>query len=155
MINSVVESAGVSADLKRARRRQTPALESLRLDRLPPHSLEAEQGVLGCILLAPNPGMGESLELLHGNPEVFYDLRHQTIYRMLVEMFDQQQPIDLITLQQRSDTQPRMNGNARNQATNWIRSAVFRILRPCRRRSSAANLGITPTSFTKNIFSGA
>ncbi len=108
MINSVVESAGVSADLKRARRRQATALESLRLDRLPPHSLEAEQGVLGCILLAPNPGMGESLELLHGNPEVFYDLRHQTIYRMLVEMFDQQQPIDLITLQQRlRDTQPR------------------------------------------------
>ena len=33
--------------------------------------------------------------------EVFYDLRHRTIYEVLVEMFDQRTPIDLITLQQR------------------------------------------------------
>jgi len=70
------------------------------LDRLPPHAPEAEQGVLGCVLLAPNPCMGEAMELLKGNAEVFYDLRHQTIFRALMEMFDRQAPIDVITLQQ-------------------------------------------------------
>ena len=107
MIDSTSESGGPVVDLKRARRRKPSLAEALRADRLPPHSPEAEQGVLGCILLSPNPCMGESMELLKGNPEVFYDLRHQTLYRTLIEMFDQQQPIDIITLQQRlKDTQP-------------------------------------------------
>jgi replicative DNA helicase len=108
MIDSVVEAAAIPADLKRARRRKAAvANEPLRTDRLPPHSLEAERGVLGCVLLSPNPCMGESMESFRSNAEVFYDLRHQTIYRTLIEMFDQQQAIDLITLQQRlKDTQP-------------------------------------------------
>lgn len=108
MNDSTSEGGGPVVDLKRARRRKTSLAEALRADRLPPHSPEAEQGVLGCILLSPNPCMGESMELLKGNPEVFYDLRHQTLYRTLIEMHDQQQPIDIITLQQRlKDTQPR------------------------------------------------
>lgn len=107
MIDSTVEGAGPAPDLKRARRHKPSVMEAFRMDRLPPHSIEAEQGVLGCILLSPNPCMGESMELLKGNPEVFYDLRHQTLYRTLIEMSDGQQPIDIITLQQRlKDTQP-------------------------------------------------
>jgi replicative DNA helicase len=68
---------------------------------LPPHSPEAEQGVLGCILLSPNECLGECLEKLTQEPEVFYDLRHQTIYSTLVTMYDTREAIDLITLQQR------------------------------------------------------
>ena len=33
--------------------------------------------------------------------EVFYDLRHQTIFNALVEMYDKREAIDVITLQQR------------------------------------------------------
>ena len=107
MIDSVVEGAAPVPDLKRARRRKLAVTEAFNADRLPPHSIEAERGVLGCVLLSPNPCMGESMELLKGNAEVFYDLRHQTIYRTLIQMFDQQQAIDVITLQQRlKDTQP-------------------------------------------------
>jgi len=101
MIDSAMETgAGSPApDLKRARRRKVSLADTFRADRLPPHSLEAEQGVLGCILLAPQPCLGESIELLKGSPEVFYDLRHQTIYRTLVEMADQQQRLMSSTLQ--------------------------------------------------------
>lgn len=107
MIDSVVEGAGPVVDLKRARRRKVSVTEAFSADRLPPHSDEAERGVLGCVLLSPNPCMGESMELLKGNADVFYDLRHQTLYRTLIQMFDQQQAIDVITLQQRlKDTQP-------------------------------------------------
>ena len=72
-----------------------------RVDRLPPHSPEAEQGVLGCALLSPNECMGECIEKFKGGMEVFYDLRHQTIFNALVEMFDTREAIDVITLQQR------------------------------------------------------
>ena len=67
---------------------------------MPPHSPEAEQGVLGCVLLSPNESMGECIGKFKRGAEVFYDLRHQTIFNMLVEMFDSRLAIDLITLQQ-------------------------------------------------------
>ena len=70
------------------------------IDRIPPHSIEAEQGVLGCILLAPNENLGICIEKFKKGVEVFYDLRHQTIFDTLTEMYDGKVPIDLITLQQ-------------------------------------------------------
>jgi replicative DNA helicase len=72
-----------------------------KVDRLPPHSDEAEQGVLGCILLSPNDCLGECIEKFKPGHEVFYDLRHQTLFQTLVAMFDEKQAIDIITLQQR------------------------------------------------------
>lgn len=70
------------------------------MDRLPPHSHEAEQGVLGCILLSPQDCLGVCIEKLKRGSEVFYDLRHQQIYELLTEMYDQKEAIDLITVQQ-------------------------------------------------------
>ena len=101
MIDSVSESAGASPDLKKTRRRKAASHDTHRADRLPPHSNEAEQGVLGCILLAPNDCLGQCIEKLKAGPEVFYDLRHQTIYEAVVAMYDKRDPIDIITLQQR------------------------------------------------------
>jgi replicative DNA helicase len=102
MIDSVSDAAGAAADLKQARRRKNAsASDSIKLDRLPPHSPEAEQGVLGCVLLSPNECMGECMEKLNDGKEVFYDLRHQTIFETLVAMYDAREAIDVITLQQR------------------------------------------------------
>ena len=103
MIDSVSEAAGAAADLKKARRRKNvPASDPVKLDRLPPHSPEAEQGVLGCALLSPNECLGECVEKLKDNgQEVFYDLRHQIIYETLATMFNARDAIDVITVQQR------------------------------------------------------
>ena len=73
--------------------------EAAKVDRLPPHAPEAEQGVLGCVLLSPNECMGECIEKFKQGAEVFYDLRHQTIFSTLVEMYDSREAIDVITLQ--------------------------------------------------------
>src|SRR5881396_2223381 len=102
MIDSVdSEAGGASPDLKKARREKAPALGAVKVDRLPPHSFEAEQGVLGCVLLSPNDCMGICIEKFKAGAEVFYDLRHQTIFGALAEMYDSREAIDLITLQQR------------------------------------------------------
>ena len=101
MIDSISEIAGAAADLKKARRRKAPD-GAAALDRLPPHSSEAEQGVLGCVLLSPNECMGECIEKLKDDgQQVFYDLRHQTIYEALAKMYDAREAVDLITLQQK------------------------------------------------------
>lgn len=66
------------------------------LDRLPPHSLEAEQGYLGCLLLA-----GYDVLVNHPVPmECFYDLRHQLLYELCADMANKRTPLDLITVSQ-------------------------------------------------------
>src|SRR5437016_5282229 len=96
-------STSSSIDLKKPRRPQNgpSAMIAPKLDRLPPHSVEAEQGVLGCVLLSPNDCMGVCIEKFKRGSELFYDLRHQQIYDVLAEMYDQKSAIDLITVQQR------------------------------------------------------
>ncbi|MBU6409171.1 MAG: replicative DNA helicase [Verrucomicrobia bacterium] len=107
MIDSVSDSPASQADLKKTPRRKAMAPDAIKLDRLPPHSPEAEQGILGCCLISPNECVGEVIEKLKddgkGGPggSHFYDLRHQTIYEALVEMFNAREAIDVITVQQR------------------------------------------------------
>src|SRR5271169_3722688 len=103
MIDSVSDSAGAAADLKKARsRKNISPSDSIKLDRLPPHDIECEMGVLCCALLSPNECLGECIEKLKDNgAEYFYDLRHQTIYEMLAEMFNTRQAIDVVTVQAR------------------------------------------------------
>src|SRR5437899_2950902 len=88
-------------DLKNARRQRATNGSTGSVDRLPPHSPEAEMGVLGCILISPNDCMGECITKLKGGSEVFYDLRHQTIFDVLADMFDKREPIDMITVYQK------------------------------------------------------
>ena len=108
MIDSVSDplpgatSTATGTDFKKVRR-QKAAREDARpaLDRLPPHDLQMEMGVLGCALLDPNQCVGECIEKLKDDGKMaFYDLRHQTIYETLSEMFNARTPIDLITVQQ-------------------------------------------------------
>jgi len=60
-----------------------------------------EQGVIGCILLSPQDCLPVCVTRLGAGPEAFYDLRHQTIYKEIVEMGDRREPVDIITVMQR------------------------------------------------------
>jgi len=102
MIDSVSEHAG-NADFKKQRRQKQTLSQrgAATLDRLPPHDLQMEMGVLGCIMLSPNECMGICIEKLKDDgKEAFYDLRHQEIYQTLATMYNARQPVDLITVQQ-------------------------------------------------------
>jgi replicative DNA helicase len=88
-------------DFKKSRRAKAPrAVDLSKLDRLPPHSIEAEQGIIGCALLSPNDSLGICVQKLKRGADFFYDLRHQALYELLVTMYDEKKPIDLITVQQ-------------------------------------------------------
>ena len=101
MIDSVTPDSGATNDFRKTRRRKFAPADPTKVDRLPPHSTEAEQGVLGCVMLSPNECIGECVEKMKSGAETFYDLRHQAIFQALVDMFEKKEPIDLITLQQR------------------------------------------------------
>lgn len=70
---------------------------------LPPHSTEAEQGVLGCMLLSPQ-AIEACLEKLKCGSEAFFDLRHRTIYEAIVSMRKNGEPTDLVTISNRLAT---------------------------------------------------
>ena len=70
-------------------------------DRLPPHAIDAERGVLGCMLLDPMRCIPDFLRRVIAGPGAFYDSRHQVIGSTLVTMYDAGLSVDLITVQQR------------------------------------------------------
>lgn len=63
-----------------------------------PHSVEAEQGVLGSMLISPREIIAECVEKI--SEEYFYVPAHQTVYTVLVELWNAGQGIDLITFTQ-------------------------------------------------------
>lgn len=73
----------------------------VNVDRLPPHSAEAECGLLGCLLLDPKTTLAECMERLKTGQQTFYELKHQLIYARLIEMYARGDHIDVVTLQQR------------------------------------------------------
>lgn len=86
-------------NLKAARRAsRAPTLDGTPVDRLPPHSAEAEQGVLGSILW--NPAVLDDIRADLAAEDVFYDLRHKTIYDALGALHDAKKPVEIISLQQ-------------------------------------------------------
>lgn len=68
------------------------------IHRTPPHSIEAEQGVLGSMLISPREIIAECVEKINEN--YFYVLAHQTVYLVLVELWNKGQGIDLLTFTQ-------------------------------------------------------
>lgn len=65
------------------------------LDKLPPQNIEAEQSVLGSILL-DDSALTTALELLKYDD--FYKESHRKIFGAMADLFDKNEPIDLITL---------------------------------------------------------
>jgi replicative DNA helicase len=63
-----------------------------------PHSVEAEQGVLGSMLISPREIIAECVEKI--NDQYFHVPAHQTIFSVLVEIWNAGTGIDLITFTQ-------------------------------------------------------
>src|SRR5437588_8190397 len=68
------------------------------IHRAPPHSVEAEQVVLGSMLISPRDAIAECVEKI--NEDYFYVPSHQTVFTVLVELWNAGAGIDLITFTQ-------------------------------------------------------
>ncbi len=63
--------------------------------RLPPHSIEAEKALLGCILIE-NKALTKVVSNLQANS--FYKPSHSKIYKAMLELFEENETIDSITV---------------------------------------------------------
>ena len=65
-----------------------------RPERVPPHNLEAEESVLGSLMLSPE-AFSEVLESVKG--EDFYRPAHQRIFEAILQIYARGEPVDAIT----------------------------------------------------------
>jgi len=73
--------------------------------KLPPHSMEAEQSVLGGLML-DNSGWNDLADRL--SPDDFYSADHQLIYQAICELVGTNRPCDFITLSEHLKAQGRL-----------------------------------------------
>ncbi len=68
------------------------------LNKVPPHSLEAESSVLGAMLLEKET-IPKVIQIID-RPDVFYSDIHKIIYEGILKLFEKNKPVDLITLRE-------------------------------------------------------
>lgn len=74
------------------------AVEEALLKRVLPHSIEAEQSVIGSMIIDKEAIVIAS-EIIHGDD--FYSKQYGIVFEAMVELNDEGKPVDLVTLQER------------------------------------------------------
>ena len=64
----------------------------------PPQAVALEEGVLGALML-DQAALINAIETLH--VEYFYKAEHQAVFRAIRKLFEQSQPVDLLTVVER------------------------------------------------------
>ena len=75
-----------------------PAMDENVIKRIPPHSLEAEQSVIGSMIM-DREAIVVASELV--SEEDFYNRQYGTLFQTMVELNNEGKPVDLVTLQDR------------------------------------------------------
>src|SRR6187399_3548143 len=100
----------LSSDVVRARQSVVTSvthISGIMIDRLPPQSLEAEQSVLGAILI-DRDAVVEVAEFLR--PEDFYRQANGSIYAAVLELFERREPIDIVTVAETLERSDQLEG---------------------------------------------
>ncbi|MBI5793882.1 replicative DNA helicase [Candidatus Uhrbacteria bacterium] len=71
-------------------------------DRIPPHNLEAEQSLLGCLLI-DRDAIIKVADGVHGDD--FYREAHQKIFEAILQLFERHDPIDILSVGNRLEEQ--------------------------------------------------
>lgn len=71
------------------------AIINLEKGKLPPQALDLEEAVLGAMMI-DKKGVDEVIDILQ--PEAFYKEAHKHIFEAVVQLFNDSQPIDLLTV---------------------------------------------------------
>ncbi len=103
------------------------ASANIGLGKLPPQAVDLEEAVLGALMLEKD-ALTTVIEIL--KPENFYKEAHQLVYESILELFDNSEPVDLLTV----TNQLRKNGNIEKVGGTYFISGLTQ------RVNSAANI---------------
>ncbi len=82
-----------------------PSNEETLIEKVPPHSLEAEESLLGSLLIDKDAIVKIADNIL---PHDFYKDSHKIIYETIKELYNNQEPIDIITISNRLEEKKQM-----------------------------------------------
>lgn len=63
--------------------------------KVPPQDLAAEQALLGAIMIKPE-SLNDIVDIIR--PDSFYSLKHKTIFKAMLTLYEKNEPIDLISI---------------------------------------------------------
>lgn len=66
-----------------------------KINRIPPHDLDAEQATLGSIMLNPY-ALNEIIDIVQEH--AFYSEKHKIIWKAMIDLFSKSEPIDILSL---------------------------------------------------------
>ena len=75
--------------------RKESKILAIQNKKIPPQAIDFEEGVLGALMIDKN-ATAIAIEIL--SPECFYKEKHQEIFQVLLELFNDAEPIDLLTV---------------------------------------------------------
>ena len=77
------------------------------LDRIPPQSIEAEQSVLGAMMIEKE-AISKVAEML--KPEDFYRESHRLVFQAVVALFNRNEAVDIITVTEQLRKEDKLEG---------------------------------------------
>lgn len=89
--------------------------------RVPPHSEEAEQSVIGSILI-DHDAVGIAAENL--KPEDFYNLRHKEIFEAILDLYHEGRAVDLVTLKTQLEQRGKLEAAGDMKYLSQVATAV-------------------------------
>ncbi|MDQ1343689.1 MAG: replicative helicase [Patescibacteria group bacterium] len=92
------------------------------LTKVPPHSADAERGVLGSILIDKD-GIIQVSGLL--SPTDFYDNAHTLVYDAMLDLFAANRPIDLLTVRELLDDRGKLDSVGGNAYLLELSNSIF------------------------------
>ncbi len=84
----------ISASIQNIKK-EKPKLVGLDQGRIPPQALDLEEAVLGAMMI-DKKGVDEVIDIL--KPDAFYSEKHKYIFEAIVQLFNDTQPVDLLTV---------------------------------------------------------
>ena len=88
------DNSQMKTDSRRAKRNNLP-IQNNEMGKIPPQASDLEEAVLGALMLERD-AVNEVIEIL--SPQSFYRENHQKIYAVIMELFNDSEPIDILTV---------------------------------------------------------
>lgn len=108
-------------------KKKKPYNSGVNIGRIPPQALEMEQAVLGALLLEKN-ALNKIVDVVR--PDMFYKESHRLIFESVNQLFQNSEPIDILTVKNHLQTQGQLD----------IAGGVYYLTELTSKVASAANI---------------
>ena len=117
--------------------REKPLATNGKTAIVPPQNLEAEESVLGAMMVSESTIEPVLLDV-RLRSEDFYRDRHAVIYESVLELYSENEPVDVLTAQHRESEENALDLGAQDYLTKPVqtRSLVGRVLAVLKRVNS-------------------